>query len=530
MLFKTTPRAHQQEAIDKLYGKSHFALFCDPGTGKTKISIDMIQNLYIDGKISWAVITAPNRVHTQWIIEQFPIHCAVDYRAFIYDAQTIRTKSAQKELDSFLKTKKKLLVVAINIEAFAHESFMKILRKIYTQIRKPVIVINDESTRIKNPKAKRTQNILKFSKVCEYRGILTGTPFTKTPFNLWSQFEFLQPNFFGCNYFMFQHTYGLLRKHSTSTHNYQALIGESEIESIRKYRALGKKSVEEIALIMNMQEVAVQHVIEHPELKCPYRNLDKLKKIIEPITFIKTIEECLDLPLKIYETVPLELSKKQKELYQSVKRKFIAVHDGKELSVTNKMVLGLRLQQITGGFFPYNVDEQGNSVPGVKPIPIEEPIPKIKRCLEDIEEIGYQSTIIWARFTIEIEEIAKALQREYGKSVVEKYYGPTPPKQRDEIKVAFQEGEFQFLVANPAVAGIGLNLQRSALHYYYSNDFDLEKRIQAEGRGYRDGQTRNLVIKDLVCVSTIDERVATVLQNRKELLEYFKSASIEEFT
>ena len=51
----------------------------------------------------------------------------------------------------------------------------------------------DESTTIKNPKAKRTKNILSLSSICKYRRIMTGSPVTRNPLDLYSQCEFLDP-------------------------------------------------------------------------------------------------------------------------------------------------------------------------------------------------------------------------------------------------------------------------------------------------------------------------------------------------
>lgn len=64
-----------------------------------------------------------------------------------------------------------------------------------------VMLVVDESTRIKTPSAKRTKLITKFGKNVKYRRILTGTPITKNVTDVYAQFKFLDPQILGYDSF-----------------------------------------------------------------------------------------------------------------------------------------------------------------------------------------------------------------------------------------------------------------------------------------------------------------------------------------
>ena len=421
---------------------------------------------------------------------------------------------------------KKLKILCVNVETFSGENYLKTMLQFVCDNRTHMIV--DESTIIKTPTAKRTKNIIKIGRMATYKSILTGTPVTNSPMDLWAQFEFLQENYFGCNYFIFQHRFciQIADTNLRTGQKFKRMIAPHEIAIVRSKLKNGYFP-DEVAAMVNVSERNVLYIRDHPEVTTPYKNLDKLKEQIEPKTFIVKKEDCLDLPPKIYEPIYCEMNKEQKKAYTKLQKDYFYEYDGKELTVLNKCNLIMRLQQIAGGFMPHDTDPNNADF---KPstTPLGDKNPKISRLINDLKEIGDERVIIWAHFTAEIRAITEALKKEYPHEMVVSYFGATEKRSRAGIIKDFKEGKIKYFVANPASAGVGLNLQRSNLHYYYSNDFSLEKRLQSEDRSHRIGQQWPVVYKDIVIKGTVDEQVADALRSKKDLLEYFREKSLRE--
>ena len=233
MTFKTKPYDHQLEAFDKFKDSELFALFMDCGTGKTKTTIDICAHKFLTNQINACLIIAPNLVHTQWIQEQFPIHCPIPYYSFIWTSVKYNMKIYKNHLDYFLTSDtKKLKVLAVNVEAFQSKTVLPTIKEFVKN--HTCFIVVDESTRIKTPKAKRSMLIYRLHKY-GHRCILTGTPTTKSPIDLWGQFEFLKNNYFGINHFIFQHRYSIMRKdvNPKTDQMYQTLIDEKTFSIVK---------------------------------------------------------------------------------------------------------------------------------------------------------------------------------------------------------------------------------------------------------------------------------------------------------
>ena len=127
--------------------------------------------------------------------------------------------------------------------------------------------------------------------------------------------------------------------------------------------------------------------------------------------------------------------------------------------------------------------------------------------------------IIWANYIHNIENITKVLQKEYGMSSVVSYYGDTNLDSRKEAIKNFQSDEInpRFFVGNQMTAGYGITLTKATTVIYYSNSFDLEKRLQSEDRAHRIGQTNKVTYYDLTAKDTIDEKIVKALCSKHDL-------------
>jgi SNF2 family DNA or RNA helicase len=533
--YKTIPYRQQEIGYNYLYGKEAGALFMEQGTGKTKTAIDIVSNLYLEGKINAVMLIAPNAVHAQWANEQLPEHSPVHYQAFVWNSSN-KTKGYQKQLNYFIDTKLNALKwFCINIDAFSYDTYLILFKGFLVKYKTAIIV--DECTGIKNKEAARTYNIcyrlgelikrgrsvVGYRPYSLYRYILTGTMVTNSPFDLYTMMEFLQYNFWGCNIYAFKARYGLQRRDTSEqggkSRSFTRLLSKREIVDIRNRHLNGEDS-DYLCNFYNMSHGDLNYIVTNKDLDMPIKNLGELKEIIKPYAFTVRKKECTDIPDKIYMKVPVELSKDQARVYKELKKKYITEYSGQALTVQNKLTLAMRLSQITGGFFPCDDEETAKAFTSNA---------KLKVMERELQETSGQAIIIFAAYVNEIKAIKQMIDKKFPDMVAAEYYGAVPVKDRDKIKTDFMSGKIDVLVANLATAGVGLNLQRSSLMFFYSNNYSSYYREQGEDRAHRIGQINNLVIKDLVTVGTVDEVVYQALMDNKDLLAFFRDIPIEEF-
>jgi SNF2 family DNA or RNA helicase len=525
--FKTTPRAHQLDALEAGWSEPSFAYLMGRGTGKTKVALDNAAILYEQDKIDALLVIAPNEIHNRWITEQIPLHLPdrININTFIWPLS--------KKEDPFKK--EGFTVLSMNIEALQYSKGKDFSRKFCRAHR--IMVVVDESTRIKTPGIKRTRNVIYLNKISLYRRILTGNEVTNSPFDIYAPFKFLYPSFWNCNYTQFKEHYGEWLKQYAKTKRCKNETPCSECKRTirplvvrfynskmrewvvsfkcpdcgKKIKSANPKVTAEAKRIKN-----ARGLYEFPVLK-NYKNMPELRSKIAKYAFRVRKRDCLDLPEKIYDPIYAKLNKEQEKIYQELKEKFLVEYEGHELTVLNKLSIGIRFQQIVGGFFP--TDEEELIFIGS---------PKMDRLLYDLEDNDNDAIIIWAVFVAEIEYIAITLQRNFPKDRTAVLYGGTKKKDRQQIIDDFQEGRIRFLVANPEVGGVGLNFQRSNLHYYYSNSHKPEPRWQSEDRSHRDGQHWPVVYKDIFIRGTVDDNIKKSLERKVALAEFFKDKTIKE--
>ena len=201
--FKTPPYKHQLTALEMSWAKPYFALFMEMGTGKSKVLLDNIAMLYDAGKINGALIVAPKGVVGTWYKQEIPTHLPDHIENMTVLWQANITKGQSKKLGTLFKTGEELHILIMNVEAFSTQKGVDFARK-FLACHNTLMAI-DESTTIKNPDAKRTKNICKLSERVKYKRILTGSPITKSPLDLYKQCEFLYPELSGhSSYYTFR--------------------------------------------------------------------------------------------------------------------------------------------------------------------------------------------------------------------------------------------------------------------------------------------------------------------------------------
>ena len=474
--FKTKPYEHQLKALEKSWASDTFALFMEMGTGKSKVLVDNIAMLYDRGAIKGALIVAPKGVYKNWDAIEFPTHMPdhVEHTKVLWEANI--TKKKQMELDTLFDDKGDLKILIMNVEAFSTQKGVDFARRFLNIFVGRALIGIDESTTIKSPTAKRTKNILKIGELAKYRRILTGSPVTKSPLDLYTQCKFLDPfHLDEASYYAFRARYANMVK-----------------------RNFGGRSV---------------------QLVTSYRRLDELAAKLEKFSYRVLKEDCLDLPPKVFTTRIVELSDEQKEMYKTMKHAAIAEHQGKIMSSMSALTTLLRLHQITCGTFKADDD----TITHLK----NNRVQALMDCLEEVEG----KVIIWATYREDIKKIVESLKKAYGEASTVEYHGGVDSTLRQKNIALFQEknGLARYFVGNAQTGGYGITLTAANTVIYFSNSYDLEKRLQSEDRAHRIGQTGSVTYVDLVAEKTIDERIIKSLKSKINIANEIMGEDIKDW-
>jgi SNF2 family DNA or RNA helicase len=472
--FKTKPYAHQITALEKSWDKEEYAYFMEMGTGKSKVLIDNIAILYDKGKINGVLIIAPKGVYKNWYSSEIPTHLAshIQYKSVLWTASISKTK--QEELNSLFKSDFNLHVLVMNVEAFSTKKGLQFALK-FLNSHKTLMAV-DESTTIKTPSAKRTKSILALSKSAVYRRILTGSPITKSPLDLYTQCGFLNEDLLGfSSYYAFRSRYA---------HMIERNFGGRRVQIVKSYQ-----------------------------------RLDELSKLIEPFSYRVLKEDCLDLPEKIFIRREIELTEEQLKLYSTMKQMALATLNGKLLTAPNVLTQLMRLHQITCGHFK----SDDGKIQELKNNRLEE----LMSILEETEG----KAIIWANYIYDIERISAAIKKEYGDDSVVEYYGAIHTDERQKNIERFQDPQspFRFFIGNPQTGGYGITLTAANTVIYYSNGYDLEKRLQSEDRAHRIGQKKSVTYIDLIAEKTIDEKIVKALRKKIDIASQIMGEELKDW-
>ena len=460
--FKTVPYAHQLTALEKSWEKEVYAYFMEMGTGKSKVLIDNISMLYDKGKINGALIIAPKGVYQNWYNSEIPTHLVdhIDKKMVLWQAMINKTQA--RKLDTLFKTGEELHVLIMNVEAFSTKKGVDFAHK-FLSCHNALIAI-DESTTIKNPGAKRTKNILGLAKHSKYRRILTGSPVTKSPLDLYTQCYFLSPWLLDhSSFYTFKNRYAVMRTANFGGRSVQIVVG--------------------------------------------YRNLGELSEKLKNFSYRVLKDDCLDLPKKTFMKRIVQLSDEQKKVYSQMKQTALAFLNGKAATTATVMTQLMRLHQITCGHF--TSDDGTTQV--LKNNRIEE--------LIDLLHEVHGKVVIWAHYRHDIETIVEHIKKEFNTGVdncVMTYYGNTSVEDRQKAikEIQDQDSPVRFLVGTPQTGGYGITLTAASTMIYYSNGYDLEKRQQSEARIDRIGQTKPMTYVDIIAEDTVDERIVKALRKK----------------
>ncbi len=464
--FKTNPFGHQNDAYDKFYGLDKGAIFFEQGLGKSKTAVDLVSmwhgwekdSKYLDS----VVVICPVSIRQVWEGE-FEVHCPIKYQMQLLDTKKDPIWKGELGPEDGLR------VLVVGVESLSQGGAWERLKALVDGLGSMCLIV-DESSRVKNHKAIRTERVVQFSTFCDKVLILTGTPVTQGIQDLYSQFQVLNPETLALNsFYAFRNRY--------------CVMGGFEMRQI-----------------------------------VAYQNVPELMELIEPWAMRREKEDCLDLPPKTFQTRTVNMAPAQAKAYKELKKNlFTEIENlsGEKDRIEVEMILEayLRLQQITGGFYPV-VQEDGTTL--ATPIPGKNP--KLADLLELMDELAGRKVIIWTRFRAELAALVHALDK-MKLDIVQFHGGLTEDEKKASVQ-AFQNGDADVLIATPQSAAYGLTLTAAHTAIYYSMGFSLEEYLQSQDRIHRIGQEVSCSYILMGCAGTVDLNVIEVLQEKKTLADF----------
>lgn len=473
------PYEHQLRLFEQRREQRSWAHFWEMGTGKSWMICHEMAWAFLLGEIDVAIILAKKGEYANWAQFLIPdlLPPNIQREVVLFNSTMYSGGKLREALTSLCTPKPGVLrIIVVNVESMAFRA-PEVLKALYASAQKGVFEAIDEATCVKEVSSKRSKETYIWSAKSRIKRIMTGTPVTQSPMDLW-----------GMSMVLGKHTLGFSSFYSFRNHF-----------EIREPLYLGPQRT-----IMQTKG---------------YKNLDQLNRILGSFSDQVFKEDCLDLPAKVYKKHTVEMTPAQQKLYNQMRDEAMLEIEGHEVEVTTVLAQIVKLHQISCG----QLKVGDNEYVSIENNRIE--------ALETILEDFNGKAIIWANYRQTLADVVASLRKKFGHDAVVDYYGGTSAADRDYAYRAFQDPDspVRFFVANAQSAGYGLTLTQASLVVYYSNGYNLEHRLQSEDRAHRIGQTKSVTYIDLVTPDTVDERIIEVLRNKKNLAHEVLGSQIRDW-
>ena len=440
--------AHQQDAYDFALdtfekGKA-VALLADMGTGKSMMTIAITGTLEADKGVKKMLVVCPKSIVGVWE-DEFRKFADYRYALTVLDGTMEKKRSAFNYMQGAA-----LQIIVVNYES---------CWRLETEITKwkPDLIVCDESSKIKTPSASQSKALHRLGRLSKYNIILTGTPITGSPLDIFSQYKFLDDSIFGTSFYLFRNRYAILGGYQN-----RMIVG--------------------------------------------YRHLDELVEKVHSIAFRIKIEDAVDLPPFIDETRAITLEPKAQSLYRMLEQDCYAELANGEVTARNVLTQLLRLAQCTGGFIRDDIKGEAQQVSGAKLDALED---IIDTCLDEEKKV-----VVFARFVPEIEAIAAMLKKKkIGYALI---YGATTDR-ADQVKKFQEDPDVKVFIGQLQTTGMGLTLTAANVAVFYSLDFSYANYEQSRARIHRIGQKQKCLYIHLVGKGTVDEKILNALKHKGDI-------------
>jgi len=479
-LLKTKPMKHQTRGLKRVKSRPRtpsdedvFAWLMEMGTGKTWCAIAEFAEYVAGGDIVDMLVVAPAGSYKNWIVDKDPddpqYWCELRKHLPEKTFKSLSTHlwesgnsaRAKKQRELFLRNPDSPRVIVMNVEALSKaEAAMDMAVEFLRQ--RPTLMIVDESTRIKNPKAKRTKNVKRLGEMAVARRIMTGWLTPQGPLDVYAQFEFLDWRILGFkSYFAFRNRYAITRK---------------------EFFGSNPRPVEVVV---------------------GYKNLDELRDKIAPYSFRVLKEECLDLDPKVYTTWEVKPTEEQRRLYNEMKN-FAMTQIEEEAHASASIVLAqmMRMHQILCGHL---TDEEGN----IHEIPSN----RINDLIEILE--GHRGkAIVWTHYVPALKKIVEELEEHFGEGCTAQFHGENKKTRHNDERKFLTDKKCLYMVATQGAGGLGNTWVNADLVVYFSNGDNLEHRLQSEDRAHRKGQLRRVTYVDMMVPNSVEVKIVKSMRNK----------------
>jgi len=498
--FKTKPRKIQHLGLNTIWGIPNPALFCEMGTGKSKMIIDWYSAKIMSGQAKSVVVFCPVAIRDNWV-DEIGIHCPIpDIEVGVVETQDTKAYREVQEFVDKESTGPKVLICGIESlqQGFAKgRAYQLVLDFVADERNHGYLTAIDESHYIQNHQTNRWENIAHLATGARARLIATGTETDGNPLDLYGQFEYLDPEILGFgDYYSFKSRY--------------TIKGGFE----------------------NKQVIGFQ-------------NMDELMDIIKPHVFQATLDEVADIPEKI--VMPpryVALSKEQQRIIKEIQGEGETAikSGGQDIEIITEGVLAVytAIQQVCTGHVGYS--EEYLSMDGEEMLKRRtrarvvspEHNPKIQELLSVLKEVRGKA-LIWCKYRMEIEDVCEVLRKKYGDDAVVEYHGGMTREERKEAAADFKSRDSaRFKVLMTSVGGTGLTFNEAKYSVYMSNSFKLRDRLQSEARNHRIGQDEHVTYIDIVANTKVEKTIMRALRDKKDVAQYIRDrlkngAKVDEF-
>lgn len=440
--------AHQKDAYDFALdafekGKA-VALLADMGTGKSMMTIAITGTLEADKGVKKMLVVCPKSIVGVWE-DEFRKFADYRYALTVLDGTMEKKRSAFNYMQG----------AALQIIVVNYESCWRLESEITKW--KPDLIVCDESSKIKTPSASQSKALHRLGRQSKYNIILTGTPITGSPLDIFSQYKFLDDSIFGTSFYLFRNRYAILGGYQN-----RMIVG--------------------------------------------YRHLDELVEKVHSIAFRIKIEDAVDLPPFIDKTQIVPLEPPAQSIYRMIEKDCYAELAGGEVTARNVLTQLLRLAQCTGGFIRNDSMGTAEQVSSAKLEALED---IIETCLSEEKKV-----MVFARFVPEIEAIAAMLKKK--KIGYAQIYGATTDR-ADQVKKFQEDAEVKVFIGQLQTTGMGLTLTAANVAVFYSLDFSYANYEQSRARIHRIGQKQKCLYIHLVGKGTVDEKILNALKHKGDI-------------
>ena len=445
-----------------MFGRRAFALYWEMGLGKTKEVIDEFSALRLKDKCDCVIVISDKGSYINtWACKELPAHIpeGIKYEVIAWTGSI--TQKFLNAVEVAINRREQVLPIFLfNTESFSGKTTIDIALGIINRVSDCYVAL-DEATSIKNPQAQRTKHLIRVGShpVVRYTRIMTGTPITQSPLDVYSQYAFMGKGLLGYkDYWTFRARYAVIVTEYAGIRSYQKIVG--------------------------------------------FQNQEELTARMEEHCSRLTKKECLDLPEKIYMTQYVEMTPQQIKAYDEVKKELITELEAGTVTAPLAIVGMTKLRQICTGSV---IDDEGNT--------LHIPSNRIDVLLRLLEETSGKA-IIWCEYQADVEAIMDSLPE--GSAV--SYYGETSDEDRASALHSFVYiPSVRWFVGTPSTGGKSLTLTVATTVIYFSFGFNLEHYLQSQDRAHRIGQTSAVTYVHLVCKDRVDEKVLERL-NAKECI------------